>query len=112
MAAEWLRADQVAAIGQRHQPYPSPVGQLCDEDEEEWPCDAATLLAQDGRCRALVGELAEWCDILLTLTDATAPIVEATYGQADPEGWVAQRETVACIRARLRQRLAALDGAV
>jgi hypothetical protein len=45
----------LAAIAARHQAYPSPVGQLCDDDEQEWPCDAAALVA---RVRALEAEVA------------------------------------------------------
>lgn len=53
MAAEWLRADQVAAIAARWQgPH--------DAHSPYWPqiTDVAQLLAQDGRWRALVGSLA------------------------------------------------------
>lgn len=45
----------LAAIEARHQAYPCPVGLLCDEDGQEWPCDAHNLLA---RVRALEAELA------------------------------------------------------
>lgn len=87
MAAEWLRAGQVAAIAARWQgPH--------DAHSPYWPqiTDVDQLLAQDGRWRALVGELWEACQA----RDARAPF------------WTPAEDTR--YRRALAQVQAALDG--
>jgi hypothetical protein len=76
MAAEWLRADQVAALAvghdrEAHASAGPAGGYYCNWCQEPWPCDVAALAAQDGRWRALVGELlAAYCAWLVAAADA------------------------------------------
>jgi hypothetical protein len=67
----------LAAIAARHQAYPSPVGQLCDDDEQEWPCDAAALVA---RVRALEAEGCPYCTLIGEL-EAKVAALEAEVAQ-------------------------------
>lgn len=68
MAAEWLRADQVAAETAGHHEVLTTFTDLtgrtntlregdCVKCGARWPCLAAQWAAQDGRWRALVGAL-------------------------------------------------------
>lgn len=101
MAAEWLRADQVAAIAARWQgPH--------DAHSPYWPqiTDVAQLLAQDGRWRALVGRWAEAKRALMAVlaveSNDNAPIVNL--------GVMAVADAEDALMAAFHEAQAALDG--